>query len=80
MPSAHANSLAFLSTFVSLAAAAAVGLTDPARLALVFGVPGTALFLVSAPRANHCCVQVHPFWRVCTGSSTCVLPVDQGLH
>ena len=47
MPSAHANSLAFLSTYVSLACAAGTSWQSPPGAALVFGVPTLAVFLVS---------------------------------
>ena len=46
MPSAHGNSLGFLATFVSLAAAASLGIHSTAGLALVIGVPSVGIFLV----------------------------------
>lgn len=47
MPSSHANSLAFLATFVSLASATTAGGSLPPALAvaLVFGVPAAGIFL-----------------------------------
>lgn len=46
MPSAHANSLAFLATYVSLASAAGLGAQAPLGALLVFGVPALGIFLV----------------------------------
>jgi hypothetical protein len=49
MPSSHANSLAFLSTYVSLASAAVLSWQSPAGIALIFGIPALAIFLVGNP-------------------------------
>lgn len=54
MPSAHANSLAFLATYVSVASAAGVGWGSPAGAALVFGVPALGIFLVRRGCASFC--------------------------
>ena len=70
MPSAHANSLAFLATFVSLSALATMPGGSAVRLALGFGVPAAAAFLawLRIALGYHTAPQVAVGWVV--GSST----------
>ncbi|KAL4440578.1 hypothetical protein ABPG75_003579 [Micractinium tetrahymenae] len=66
MPSAHAQSLGFLATFVSVAAAASLGTSSPAGLALVVGVPSLGIFLawLRVALGYHTVAQVVVGWLV----------------
>lgn len=66
MPSAHAQSLGFLSTFVSVAAAASLGTSSPGWLALVVGVPSLGIFLawLRVALGYHTVAQVVVGWLV----------------
>ncbi|KAL4423157.1 hypothetical protein ABPG77_007810 [Micractinium sp. CCAP 211/92] len=66
MPSAHAQSLGFLATFVSVAAAASLGTGSPSGLALVLGVPSAGIFLtwLRVALGYHTVAQVVVGWLV----------------
>lgn len=69
MPSAHANSLAFLSTFCALAAAKALPVGEVVWVLLVFGVPSLAIFLawLRVVLGFHTIPQVIVGWLVGSG-------------
>jgi len=73
MPSAHANSLAFLSNFVSLHSIEAYPIGSVAYLALGFGVPAVAAFLawLRIALGFHSKAQVAVGWIVGTACAFC---------
>jgi dolichyldiphosphatase len=68
MPSAHANSLAYLSTFCALASSSQP-LSEPLGLLLVFGVPSIAIYLawLRVILGYHTIPQVAVGWVVGSG-------------
>jgi len=68
MPSAHANSLAYLSTFCALASSSQP-LSDPLGLLLVFGVPSIAIYLawLRVVMGYHSIAQVAVGWVLGSG-------------
>lgn len=71
MPSSHANSLAFLSTYVAVAAAAGLDWCSIMGVSLVLGVPAAALFLawLRVVLGYHTTPQVAVGWVVGASSA-----------